>query len=231
MDKIVIATVKEWNIRAYFDLKERFENRFEFHLITHPDELKSDHLEKLNPKYIFFPHWSWIIPEEIFENFECIAFHMTDLPFGRGGSPLQNLLVRGIYKTKISAFRVDRGIDSGDIYLKEPFDLSRGSAEEIFMDVSKTIFEEMIPRLLGEAIQPVSQKGEPVFFKRRKPEASDLSALESPSMVQVYDFVRMLDAEGYPKAFVRLGNLKVMLSGVHRLHDRLVGKFEVMKNG
>jgi len=43
---------------------------------------------------------------------------MTDLPFGRGGSPLQNLIERGIKKTKISAIKVDGGIDTGDIFFK-----------------------------------------------------------------------------------------------------------------
>jgi len=44
---------------------------------------------------------------------------MTDLPFGRGGSPLQNLIVRGFTHTKLSALRVEKGLDTGDIYLKE----------------------------------------------------------------------------------------------------------------
>ncbi len=26
--------------------------------------------------------------------FECVCFHMTDVPYGRGGSPLQNLIIR-----------------------------------------------------------------------------------------------------------------------------------------
>ena len=44
---------------------------------------------------------------------------MTDLPFGRGGSPLQNLIVRGFEETMTSAIKVTKGIDTGDIYLKE----------------------------------------------------------------------------------------------------------------
>lgn len=44
---------------------------------------------------------------------------MTDLPYGRGGSPLQNLIVRNHYKTKISEIRVKKEIDSGPIYLKK----------------------------------------------------------------------------------------------------------------
>ncbi len=51
-----------------------------------------------------------------FFNFNCVVFHMTDLPFGRGGSPLQNLISRGIYKTKISAIKVVKEIDAGPIY-------------------------------------------------------------------------------------------------------------------
>ena len=46
---------------------------------------------------------------------------MTDLPFGRGGSPLQNLIVRGYKSTKLTAIKVQSGIDTGDIYLKKPF--------------------------------------------------------------------------------------------------------------
>ena len=60
-----------------------------------------------------------IIPKKIYSNYDCIVFHMTDLPYGRGGSPLQNLIVRGHKETKISALNVQSGLDTGDIYLKK----------------------------------------------------------------------------------------------------------------
>jgi len=120
MEKIVIVTIKEWNIKNFHKLKNKFKNRYEFYLITKKEDLIWELILELNPRYIFFPHWSWIIPANIYENYECIVFHMTDLPFGRGGSPLQNLIVRGIYDTKLSALRVTKELDAGDIYLKEP---------------------------------------------------------------------------------------------------------------
>ena len=64
--------------------------------IAAPAELTRAALEQAKPRYVFFPHWSHIIPEDIHGAFECVIFHMTDLPFGRGGSPLQNLIARGI---------------------------------------------------------------------------------------------------------------------------------------
>ena len=51
---------------------------------------------------------------------------MTDVPFGRGGSPLQNLISRGIYETKISAFRCVAEMDAGPVYPKRPFSLAEG---------------------------------------------------------------------------------------------------------
>jgi len=121
MKNIIIATIKEWNIENYFKLKEKYGHEFNFHLISNSEALTEEFIQKINPNYIFFLHWSWIIPKNIYNNFNCVLFHMTDLPYGRGGSPLQNLIMNKVYKTKISAIKVSENIDSGDIYLKERF--------------------------------------------------------------------------------------------------------------
>ena len=44
---------------------------------------------------------------------------MTDLPYGRGGSPLQNLIVRGWKETKVLALKVVEELDAGPIYYKK----------------------------------------------------------------------------------------------------------------
>ena len=51
---------------------------------------------------------------------------MTDLPFGRGGSPLQNLIIRGIYDTKISAIKANKEIEAGDIYCQHNLNIKNG---------------------------------------------------------------------------------------------------------
>jgi len=89
---IIIATTKSWNIKNAQKFKKENESKYNTTIITNKDELTFEKVKLINPEYILFPHWSWIIPKEIFENFTCVVFHMTDLPFGRGGSPLQNLL-------------------------------------------------------------------------------------------------------------------------------------------
>jgi len=175
-----------------------------FLLITAREDLTVEKLIPINPEFIFFPHWSHHIDSSIYERFDCVVFHMTDLPYGRGGSPLQNLIARGIYETKISALRCVEEMDAGPIYLKKPLSLY-GSAEEIFLRASN-IIENMITEILQESPDPIPQEGLPTVFKRRRPEDGDL--VTAQSLEQAFDLIRMLDAEGYPSAFLKIGPFK-----------------------
>jgi methionyl-tRNA formyltransferase len=169
--------------------------------ISDPAQLTPANLAALQPRFVFFPHWSHRIDSRIHEQFECVIFHMTDLPFGRGGSPLQNLISRGIYETRISALRCVDEVDAGPIYLKRPLSL-HGSAEEIFLRASGVI-EDMIVELLEQLPEPVPQQGAPTSFRRRRPEDGNLAAAQT--LEQAFDFIRMLDADGYPRAFLNVG--------------------------
>lgn len=120
-----------------------------------------------NKVKLFFPYWSFKISKEMMDNYECIGMHMTDLPYGRGGSPLQNLILRGFTETVITAFRITDEWDAGPIYCKRPLSLA-GTAQEIFDRASNIIYNEMIPFILTNDIEPVPQEGEVVLFKRIK---------------------------------------------------------------
>lgn len=201
--------------------------QYHIKIITKKEDLNLIEIEQINPKYIFFPHWSWKIPKEIYENYNCIVFHMTDLPYGRGGSPLQNLIIRGHKATKISAIKVKEGLDTGDIYLKEPLSLE-GTAEEIFKKASEKIFNKMIPEILEKNLTPYPQKGEIVEFKRREPSQSDISKLNS--IEKIYDYIRMLDAEGYPKAFIKLNEIKYEFYDARLEGNELQAKVKITKD-
>lgn len=202
MKQFILVSEKVWHRQLFNKLSER-QGEFWTH-ISSKEDFNYNKLLDIKPDKIFIPHWSWIIPSEIYDNFECIVFHMTDLPYGRGGSPLQNLIVRGYDKTKISAIRVVKKIDAGGIYLKSNLFL-HGKAEEIFLSSNSVVYM-MIEEIIEKNLVPHPQSGNPTFFKRRKPEdgnISDLTSIES-----IFDFIRMLDAEGYPKAFFETDKFK-----------------------
>lgn len=194
MKKIVIANCN--NILR--DVEKDLIIKYKATVIKDKDDLNLNKLNSINPNYIFFLHWSYIIPEEIHNRFTCIVFHMTDLPYGRGGSPLQNLVIRGHKGTKISALKVKKGIDTGDIYLKKELSLY-GTAEEIFLRAGN-VMSLMIDEIVETNLKPVEQKGPVVKFERRRPEDSNITSLKTIN--EVYDYIRMLDAEGYPHAFI-----------------------------
>ncbi len=196
--KIIIATIKEWHIKNAKRFQAINNTNHKVDLITNPSELTEDLFMRLDPDWVFFPHWSWKIPSYIYSLYRCVIFHMTDLPYGRGGSPLQNLIVRGHQETKISAIRVAEEMDAGPVYMKKTLSL-HGTAEEIFIRASDIIFSEMIPNILTNSIEPLEQIGEPVVFKRRTKAESAIN--ECKTLDRLYDLIRMLDGEGYPPAF------------------------------
>lgn len=224
--KIIIATVKTWNIEKAQELQRKNLGKHEIQIIERREDLKADWLLLFKPDFIFFPHWSYMIPEYVYEKYNCVVFHMTDLPFGRGGSPLQNLIVRGIKDTKLSAIKVVREVDAGPVYLKEPLSLS-GSAEEIYRRASDVIFDKMIPAFLnGNLLIPKEQQGPPVYFKRRTAEQSELK--EEMSLSQIYDYIRMLDAEGYPNAYLVFGKYRIKLRNAKLNSGRIHAEADII---
>lgn len=221
---ILIATIKPWNIDMAKEFKSNNKDKFNTYIISNKEKLTYEKVNNIDPSYIFIPHWSWKIPEKIIEEYECIIFHMTDLPYGRGGSPLQNLIERGKERTKISAIKAEKELDTGDIYFKEDLCL-HGSAEEIFIRASKKIFEKMIPKIINKDIETTPQKGEVVKFKRRKPHESEIK--EDFNLDKVYDYIRMLDAEGYPKAFIEYGDLEIKFTNASKKHKKIIADVEI----
>jgi methionyl-tRNA formyltransferase len=199
----VVAATKPWNAAAFRRRTPALPGTW--HLIERREELTAASIGNLSPRYIFFPHWSWQVPREIIDSFECVCFHMTDVPYGRGGSPLQNLIVRGHNSTILTALRMVEKLDAGPIYVKRPLSLA-GRAEEIFMRAADLTYD-MIAEIITKDPIPVPQVGKTVLFRRRTPDQSRLPS--DVPITSLYDFIRMLDAPTYPKAFIELGDVRI----------------------
>lgn len=198
----VIATNRKWYEQLSVNLSKLLGKHFV--LINSKEQLTVESLAEIKPRYIFLPHWSYIVPATIYENYESVVFHMTDLPFGRGGSPLQNLISRGIYETKITALRCVKEVDAGPVYSKHSLSLF-GTAEEIYLRAAK-IIEKMIESIVNNEPEPISQQGDVVSFLRRKPQESNIEGLTK--LEELFDYIRMLDADGYPRAYLETAQFR-----------------------
>ena len=111
--KICCIGYRKWSIAIYKKLEK---SGYDILILKKVDKEK---LMDINPKLVLFYGWSEIIDKEIVNEFTCIMLHPSPLPKYRGGSPIQNQIIRGQNKSAVTLFIMDEGIDTGDIIAQE----------------------------------------------------------------------------------------------------------------
>jgi len=196
MTNIVIADSKGWFFSRF---REESDKYLAVTKISEKESLTLDYLNTIKPKYIFFAHWSWVVAPEIHEKYECIVFHTSPLPFGRGGSPIQNLIRRGYKSGPVCAIRMTSKLDAGPIYLKEEVSLD-GRLDSIFERIFVATLKMIKEISLSTNLDPVEQEGDAVVFKRLTREDNCIDF--SRDIEYIYDQIRMVDGLDYPKAYL-----------------------------
>ena len=218
--KYIIITKRKWDLNNFKKLKKN---------IFVLDKVNIIKIKRINPKIIFFIHWSKFIDKSIFEKYLCIQFHSSNLPKGRGGSPIQNQIMLNIKKTKISAFKVSERLDSGPICIQGDLSLQGNALDILSKMEAKSV--QMIKKIIKtKNLKFKKQKGKPSFFKRRKPSESKINAYKTKTINELYDFLRMLDAPGYPKAFIKLNKFKFSFNDIKIIKNKINAKVEITKN-
>lgn len=136
-----------------------------------PTDDFSDRLARAGtPRYVFFLNWSAKVPASIVEQYECVNFHCTALPYGRGGHPIENLILAGHTKTVITAHRMTSEIDAGPIYgTRGPVGLA-GTKDEICARFVSPV-AELMRWIVETEPTPTPQPEHSTLFHRLTPEA------------------------------------------------------------
>ena len=215
---IVICNSKNW-----FDLSEETSSQHRILNIRNKEELSLDVLKNFQPDLVFFPHWNWIVEKEIFNRFTCVVFHTAPLPYGRGGSPIQNLIKRGHTSSPVCALSMSDEIDSGPIY--DQLDISlEGNLSEIFKRLNKAI-NLLIDRLIEDLPEPKEQDGEIKVFKRLSHKDNEISI--DASFEEFYNKIRMLDDDSYPNAYLKLENTIIEFSKINKVSNEIFCKVRI----
>ena len=202
MNKIIIASSKKWFFKT---LKSNVFKNLDIEYISCKKDFTIENIDKLSPSYIFIPHWSWKIKSEIYKKYECIVFHTAPLPYGRGGSPIQNLILNKFKESPLCALKVSEEIDSGPIYCKSIISLE-GNLSSILNRISAEI-QNMILFIIKNNPKPSIQIGKIHHFKRLSIKDNEL--LMDMSLDDIYDRIRMVDSDDYDKAFIIFGKYKI----------------------
>ena len=132
-----------------------------------------------------------------------LVVHASDLPKGRGWSPLTWQILEGKNLITVTLFEAAEAVDSGPIYKQVDIQFS---GSELINDLRKAVAEATIGLcrfFLGaypDVIQTgISQYGEPSFYARRRPDDSFIDV--DKSLKEQFNLLRTVDNDNYPAWF------------------------------
>ena len=125
----------------------------------------------------------------------------------------------------VCALRVSAEIDAGPVYCKKLVSLD-GPLHEIFERINQAI-NYLIDKIIKTNPTPVEQTGEPTYFKRLGPKENALN--EISDLTEIYNKIRMLDHESYPKAFIDVGRLKIEFSNATLTKNSVTATCKIKK--
>lgn len=175
--------------------------------------------------HIFLIFWSWRLAVTTIPVARPIGFHMTALPYGRGGSPLQNLVAMGVTHTELCMLELTDELDAGPVLDRQSLCIE-GPADEVYARVGLLACQRIRAYLDSGCSWPAkSQTGVPVEFRRRVPAQSELP--REGELANLLRHIRMLDAEGYPHAFVEHGAFRLQLRRATLRGERIIADCEI----
>lgn len=192
-------------------------------VVKNKDQLNIEFINDHKPDFIMFPHWSHKVPAEIYQNFKCICFHSTPLPYGRGGSPIQNMISLGHDETEVCSLLMTEEFDAGPIYIRSKVSLE-GNLDQILVRIYKVIADQIF-ELLKKDIEPIEQVGEVVKFSR----IIDNTIKFSEPLNKIFDKIRMLDSSIYPQSYIDVEDCKIEFKNAKYVEDQIQASVTIKK--
>lgn len=130
-----------------------------------------------------------------------LVVHASDLPKGRGFSPLSWLTLEGEKEIPVCLIDAGKDVDSGDIIYKDKITFEGHELLDEMQDVLGNKQVELCLRFISEAPLPDGrpQEGEPDFYARRSPKDSRLDP--DQNIRSQFNLLRIVDNEKYPAFF------------------------------
>ena len=181
---------REWAIDIYNRQRKLV---ISMSIFTEKHLLSVDLVSNYSPDLILLYGWSWYVPSDIVSHYPCLMLHPSALPSFRGGSPLQNQIIRGVTSTQSTIFLMDHGLDTGDILRQSDLSLE-GNIPDIFSRLSTSGFD-MTVDIINNGFNSIPQShADCSEFKRRTPSDSEIThfELQHQTAKYLYNKVRML---------------------------------------
>jgi len=148
-------------------------------------------------------------PKELQWHKHNIVIHASDLPKGKGWSPVSWQIEQGINKIPITLFEANPQLDDGDWYLKDHIETQGHELiHEIRYLVFKTLHGMAKTFLSRYPLEAHPQNGEESFFDKRTEKNQELNVTKS--IQEEFNKLRVCDNERYPAHFTLHGHTYII---------------------
>lgn len=195
---IVVDNNKSWFISYTDKLKAKLNKFGSVELLSDSNEIPQS-----NDVAFLLSCESKVPPEILSRSRSNIVVHASELPKGKGMSPLSWQILEGKNRIPISLFEAVEEIDAGPVYLRSYLEF-RGN--ELLYEMQNALglkIIEMCEKFLSEWPQILGkgevQLGQSTFYRRRTPVDSRLDPHKT--IAEQFNLLRIVDNERYPAFF------------------------------
>ena len=197
--QLLVDNSNSWIIPYAIKLKEKIIKQFSFSvnlIYKHEDVINGDVLCLLSCEKIF---------KKLHLNNYNLVVHESDLPRGKGWSPLTWQILDGKNIIPITLFEALEKVDAGKIYYKDYIKLS---GDELLSEIKHKQGEKTIDLILNflvdfNTIKGQIQVGESTFYRQRNYNDSELNV--DDTIRNQFNLLRVCDNERYPAYFILNG--------------------------
>ena len=162
-------------------------------------------IKKLELSFMLVLGWHYMLPKSTRKLSKLGAFgiHASLLPNYAGGAPLTWAIINGEKQTGVTLFKLDDGVDNGDIISQKSFFIEeKDTIKEVYQKatiLSKEILLEVLLNINNIKFKPQDQNKIKIY-SQRKPEDGEIDL--SKTADEIYNFVRA-QSSPYPGAFIK----------------------------
>jgi len=145
--------------------------------------------------------------ENLFKSLELnkhnIVIHASDLPKGKGFSPMTWQIIEGKNEIPLTLFEANSKIDSGKIYFKEKICLNGDELIDEIRDLMSDKIYKLIIKFIKniDCLKSTNQNEEESFYRRRNPSDSFIDI--NKTIKEQFNLLRVVDNERYPAFFIK----------------------------
>lgn len=202
---VVVDSENSWFVEYAKELCRRLEDQHEVKLVIGVNQINSGDIA-------FFLSITSICPPEILNlNKNNIVIHASDLPKGKGWSPMPWQIIEGKNEITLTLFEAAEKVDSGDIYIKDSV-MYEGHEllDELQAKLSAKIIDMAVKYVKGyDRMIGTKQAGKETYYKKRTPKHSELDIYKT--IHEQFNLLRTVDNDRYPAFFYKDG-IKYVLS-------------------